>query len=341
MFPGCEEGRTPLSPSRRYYPGFFAALFLILLRTAIGWHFAHEGWSKLHPTSKDGANFSAEGYLRNAVGPLAPKYRALIPDPFALDRVDEARLKANWRAELEKVAGHYKFDDAQRKAAEKALKDTEAKADGWFKDGENVRKVYQYRQDVGRLVQLEKAPPALTFEQERAEETRKTVETTRRELVNTIDGWSAPLRESWRKLATDEQRESAGAVPTAWTSLDWVNWQTKYGLLVIGACLMLGFMTPLAALAAAGFLAMIYLSMPPWPGLPEGALVEGHYLYVNKNLIEMLACLVLASTPNGLWIGLDALLFGWIGRRDRAAADVDAAEEPDPLARPAKNFRSL
>jgi hypothetical protein len=53
-----------------------------------------------------------------------------------------------------------------------------------------------------------------------------------------------------------------------------------------------------------------YLSMPPWPGLPESPKLEGHYRFVNKNLVEMVACLVLASTPNGLWIGLDALLFG-------------------------------
>ena len=36
--------------------------------------------------------------------------------------------------------------------------------------------------------------------------------------------------------------------------------------------------------------------MPPWPGLPEG-ITEGHYRYVNKNLIEMLACLALAARP--------------------------------------------
>jgi hypothetical protein len=47
-------------------------------------------------------------------------------------------------------------------------------------------------------------------------------------------------------------------------------------------------------------------------------LAEGHYLFVNKNLIEFLACLVIASTPNGLWVGLDALLFGRKARRAEA-----------------------
>ena len=76
--------------------------------------------------------------------------------------------------------------------------------------------------------------------------------------------------------------------------------------------------------------------MPPWPGLPEAPIAEGHYVYVNKNLIEMLACLVLASTPNGLWIGLDALLFGWIGRGPRrppTPAEPTAAAGPSVPAR--------
>ncbi len=99
-----------------------------------------------------------------------------------------------------------------------------------------------------------------------------------------------------------------------------------WGLSAIGFCLMLGLFTPLAALGGAAFLLSIYLSMPPWPGLPEGS-AEGHYRYVNKNLIEMLACLVLASTPNGLWIGLDALLFGWIGRGRRARAEAEPSRD--------------
>ena len=63
---------------------------------------------------------------------------------------------------------------------------------------------------------------------------------------------------------------------------------------------------------------MIYLSMPPWPGLPPNPKAEGHYLIVSKNLIELIACLVIATTPSGHWIGLDALFFG--GRRRRRLA---------------------
>ena len=98
-----------------------------------------------------------------------------------------------------------------------------------------------------------------------------------------------------------------------------LNAVTMYGLIAIGVCLIAGFLTPLAALSAAAFLAMIYFSMPPWPGLPPNPKAEGHYLIVSKNLIELIACLVIATTPSGHWVGLDALFFGARRRRRLAA----------------------
>ncbi len=34
---------SALKRMSRYYPGFLAAFFIVLLRIAIGWHFLHEG----------------------------------------------------------------------------------------------------------------------------------------------------------------------------------------------------------------------------------------------------------------------------------------------------------
>ena len=40
---------------RRYYPGFFGALFLVLLRLSIGWHLYYEGRSKIESQETDDA----------------------------------------------------------------------------------------------------------------------------------------------------------------------------------------------------------------------------------------------------------------------------------------------
>jgi hypothetical protein len=93
-------------------------------------------------------------------------------------------------------------------------------------------------------------------------------------------------------------------------------------------------LTTLAALCAAAFLALIYFSMPPWPGLPPNPRAEGHYLIVSKNLIELIACLVVATTPSGHWIGFDALVFGARRRRRLAAsAPRQVRESPEPVSR--------
>jgi uncharacterized membrane protein YphA (DoxX/SURF4 family) len=145
------------------------------------------------------------------------------------------------------------------------------------------------------------------YEKERAWEARRSLDADRRSLSAPLLDREAALRDAVAKLATPDQQKIAGPLVVEWTSLDVLNHLTIFGLIAMGLCLMAGFLTPLAALSAAAFLAMIYLSMPPWPGLPPNPKAEGHYLIVSKNLIELIACLVIATTPSGRWIGLDAL----------------------------------
>ena len=90
--------------------------------------------------------------------------------------------------------------------------------------------------------------------------------------------------------------------------MGWIDRSIRWGLTAIGLCLMLGLFTPVAATAAALQLAMFYFASPPWPGLPAATL-GGHYLYVDRNLIELIAAGVIATTGTGRWSGLDAYLF--------------------------------
>jgi hypothetical protein len=101
---------------------------------------------------------------------------------------------------------------------------------------------------------------------------------------------------------------------------------------------LLGFLTPFSAICAAAFLAMIYLSMPPWPGLPPNPRAEGHYWIVSKNLVELIACMVVATTANGHWFGLDALFFG--ARRRRRWARHERRIEERQLGRQDGNGQS-
>ena len=77
----------------RYYPGFLAAFFIVLLRIAIGWHFLYEGCEKVEGTLTGKEPFSAEMYVRNATGPFVSYFRGMLPDVNSLAMLDPVRLK--------------------------------------------------------------------------------------------------------------------------------------------------------------------------------------------------------------------------------------------------------
>jgi uncharacterized membrane protein YphA (DoxX/SURF4 family) len=308
----------------RYYPGLFAAVAIILLRVAIGWHFLFEGWEKFQSTASGKEPFSAEIYLRNSAGPLAPYFRGMIPDVNGLALLDQGRLKTAWSDEVARIADRFHFDQDQRDQAQKALQDSLQWAEYYFYDPENDEKRQKYYHDLGKVQQIESDPSALAFERERAAEARRNLDSERSAITTPVIERGNALRAAVIKLAAD-QIQSTGAPGREWTNLDYINQLTIFGLIAIGACLMAGFLTSWAALGAAAFLAMIYLSMPPWPGVPPNPRAEGHYWIVSKNLVELLACLVVATTPSGHWIGLDALFFG--ARRRRRMARANAANQ--------------
>jgi uncharacterized membrane protein YphA (DoxX/SURF4 family) len=233
--------------------------------------------------------------------------------------LDPERLRAKWSSDVERLASHYGFDKDQRDKAATLLQQADDFAAIWFSDKEAREKRYQYYHDLGQVQKVEGSPDALSFERERAAAKRKDLDVERKRLIADLQARAASLHAGVIELAKPEQREASGPYVGPWTKLDQINAMTMYGLIAMGLCLMLGLLGPIAALAGAVFLGQIYLSMPPWPGLPVSPVAEGHYSIVNKNLIEMLACLALVFIPTSFWIGLDSMLFGWMFRgRDRA-----------------------
>src|SRR5260370_37490810 len=98
----------------RYYPGFLGALFIVLLRIAIGWHFLFEGWEKLSGTLTGKEPFSAEIYLRNATGPLAAYFRAMVPDVNGVALLDPVRLRSAWSDDVARIADRYRVTEEER-----------------------------------------------------------------------------------------------------------------------------------------------------------------------------------------------------------------------------------
>lgn len=82
------------------------------------------------------------------------------------------------------------------------------------------------------------------------------------------------------------------------------------GQIAIGFGLITGFLVTPACLAGVILLALYYLTCPPIVGFKSSVPVEGSYLIVNKNLVELASLLVLSLFPTGRVAGLDRLIFG-------------------------------
>ena len=93
------------------------------------------------------------------------------------------------------------------------------------------------------------------------------------------------------------------------TILDIVNFLNVWGLILIGLAMILGIFTRWALIGGIILMAFYYLSHPALIGVEYALPSEGSYLFVNKNLIEMIALAVLLVFPTSHIIGLDKYIF--------------------------------
>ena len=92
------------------------------------------------------------------------------------------------------------------------------------------------------------------------------------------------------------------------SGMQFVDFANAWGLTLVGLALILGFLTRMASWAGITMLALYYLAYPPFSVYSYGAVSEGNYLIVNKNLIELVCLLVLVFTRSGEFFGLDLLI---------------------------------
>jgi uncharacterized membrane protein YphA (DoxX/SURF4 family) len=104
-----------------------------------------------------------------------------------------------------------------------------------------------------------------------------------------------------------------------------VNFLNTWGLILIGLALVLGVVTRFASACGIMLLALYYLAQPPLIRTSYWAPVEGHYMVVNKTLVELLVLVVFLFVPAGALWGLDRFWRGWRSRKK--AATLDAGPE--------------
>jgi uncharacterized membrane protein YphA (DoxX/SURF4 family) len=316
--------------------------FMVMLRLAIGWHFLFEAGEKFTTPT-----WSSEPYLREAVGPLAEPFHELAGDRVKEDMqvtydghgepVFPERLALEWNAYLDQFRSYYGLTEQQEREALAKYTQAKDKTLKFLAVDTRPEKLSfpsappaEVQQTVAQRIQLFEAKLKEARDAEendvpqygpagwaKVKEAKAEANRVRTGLKKDRDQQTAAMRDALRGVLDDQQKakpapEVSTQLPvvyvSAWSLLDWADFLVKWGLLFVGIFLMAGFLTRTACVAGALFLLTFYLAMPPLPGMPDLPRAEGHYLYVNKNIIEMLALLMLATTRSGRWAGLDGLL---------------------------------
>lgn len=295
-----EERRSPLS-SRVFTIGWAGVAALVLLRIVVGWHFLYQGiWKLKEP------DFTADAFLLQAKGPLAPQFRSLVPDADGRKRLGEkgekARLDA-WEAYRKEFVAHYGLSAERQKEVDAAFARRSAELQDYYKSiaGETAT----WLRESDRLQEWEQAPgAAVDYNQRRAWDKRQ-------ELTKQAGPWLADLDGIERKFKLDLEAtllpaELAKPLPAKPSMHERMNQVVIWTNIAIGACLIVGLFTRLSAWGGAAFLLLIVLAQPAWPSIyPPAHPSAGQALIVNKEFVEMTALVALGCLPVGRWGGLD------------------------------------
>ena len=261
------------------------------------WSYVHEEVLRIagEPESE---RFSSLGYLQNAAGPLRPLFRGLVPDIDGYQRLTADAVKVRIDERYNEILKHFASagkplsTDQQKRLAD-ARDAIKASAVEIVADPAFQIRIADYKQMADRARRDESRIDA-AYSRERLDADRKKLDLIGSELLAIANEPLSELAVQVHLIANADQL-GAGPLARPRDPAVWIDRVTEVSLTVIGVCLLLGLFTKIAALAAAAQLAIFYLASPPWPGLPATTL-GGHYMFVDRNLIELVAALVIAAT---------------------------------------------
>ena len=278
----------------------------------VDWYTVHEHVLEIASEQEGAGRFSALDYLQGSTGPFRGVFHSLVPDPDGLGRLTVKSAHERLEERYSEILNHYRqngweLSSEQRSALAQTREELKQSIAATLADPRFRARVEDYTRMLARIRE-QQSNTETAFLRERLDEDRRRLATMGTELVSFVDEPVTELAVAIQEIVSVDQMR-AGPPPPVRSQTALLDGLVKWGLLLVGLCLVLGLFTPVAAVGAAAFLAMFYLAMPPWPGLPEVA-ADGHYLIVDRNLIELFAVLVVAAFPTGRWAGLDF----WVAR---------------------------
>ncbi len=311
--------------STRYSISFATVVLLVLLRLNIGWHFFSEGMK--HYTDP---HWTSEATLRAATGPLAGWYHAYLPDFHAYEHylhqdmslseqhaVDGwiGAIGNDWEQDRQRFVAHYGLDEAGDRRTKAILAEKQQALRSWANANKDalIAHVHQWRRTETKAA----TPVAdVPFEKQRLDQRQGT-------LAAEAKGWLAELKSlesdydnALSDVLSDEQRERKPLARVE-PSIATVDSVMTYGILAIGALLLVGLFTRAACLAGAAFLFSVVMMQPFW---------VSDALPTYNQFVEMFALLALATTAVGRWCGLDFFVHQLVVGKNESKGRSDVLE---------------
>ena len=287
--------------ARRFQIAASAGWLLVVLRCGLGWQFFQEGVSKIDNPRP----FSAV-FLGNARGPWAGLFQDRIWDAHGLARLDQEQTQILWKAHLKAAQEHFRFNDRDRTKAARIHASYLSGLNGFFSD--NRLELEEYRLQVERLQRDKQQAARREVYSLNGQVLKQQSELAgkRRPWLATLDGFWAGYERDISNLGAAATNSAASTFALTRPGRRWLDSRSIDRIipwfdLVIGGLLILGLLTRITSLAAAGFLFSVVLSQ--WP--PTTGPMSTYY-HLNLTL----ALLVLAATGAGRIAGLDFFLNG-------------------------------
>jgi uncharacterized membrane protein YphA (DoxX/SURF4 family) len=283
---------------------------LVLLRLTVGWHILYEGLHKLHQD-----DFSAEGFLSQTSGPFEQFFQYKVIPDFE----GSQRLTKSWNFDRlddyhQRFVAQFNLEGEQRTIADRALEARKANLARYLDEPGNAKLISDNAAAWAALNAKKQAERegklGAPFEHQRLWEATQKLRGDIRPALKWVKDQHAGLKNDLKNVLPVAQRDGAEVSYSFFEQLKNPDRVVTFACIAIGFCLMIGLCTKFAAVGGAMFLGMIFLSRLEWPGfyMPPTHPAQGNSLFITKEFIEMMCCVVLATVPVGRWGGLDFIL---------------------------------
>jgi uncharacterized membrane protein YphA (DoxX/SURF4 family) len=280
-----------------------AIIALVALRLVIGWHFYMEGADKVQK-----GGFSSTGFLSAAKGPFAKTFQSMVPDFEGKARLDSKAMADLFEGFAVQAGKLYAFTDEQQSEANAISEQSRKMLAEVYKQWKP--QIDEHKSGIPRVAtnEADEMKGNVASLRKQKDEIEAKWRALAKPALSDIDKVSSDLEAKINAIATDIQKHDGkdikfaalklpGAPPIDVKTIDKI---IPIFDMVVGILLLLGLLTPVAALAAGLFLASVVLTQ--FPG-SHGSLPTYY------QAIEMVGCFVLAFSDAGRYAGLD--FFPW------------------------------